>query len=59
MPRTTEAQYPGRCAACDEDFEAGDDIFYSDEDEGWVPIEHDLCLPNSYYDEEVKEESGW
>lgn len=44
-----EASFPGRCAGCDDDIEAGDEIVLLEDEDEWV---HRQCAEREGYDVE-------
>lgn len=36
----SEANWPGKCACCGEEFDAGEDISWDEEESGWTLTEH-------------------
>lgn len=42
-PRHFESKYPGRCGICDDDFDAGDEVAYSNDE-----VCHSVCADEEY-----------
>jgi len=44
VPKKITAQFDGECVGCQEEFEEGTEIEFSEENGGWVVSDHDYCV---------------